>query len=116
MKETSYRAMKIHEFKECVYYRVCCDCGNPEHDINLELEKDEDLGMIFLNMYAKLRASVYWRAENIFQVLWNKIKITFILWFKGYIEVEESFILKGPQHIDSFINALTEGRSYLNKN
>lgn len=33
--------------------------------------------------------------------------------FKGYIEVEESFILRGEEHIDSFIEALEEGKQYL---
>ena len=30
--------------------------------------------------------------------------------FTGYVEVEESFILDGDTHVDSFIQALQEGK------
>jgi len=35
--------------------------------------------------------------------------------FKGYVEIEESFLLRGEEHIDSFIEALKEGKEYVKK-
>lgn len=112
---TSYRTMKTNEFGNAVFYRIACDCGSNEHDLHIEFEKDPEIPeMIFLNFYKKLEWSSYWGDDDKwYKNLRNRIKGALKILFKGYIEVEESFILGGEEHIDSFIKALEEGKQYL---
>lgn len=112
---TSYRTMKTNEFKDAIFYRVACDCGSDEHDLHLEFEKDPEIPeMIFLNFYKQLAWSSYWRDDDKwYKNIWCRIKGATKMLFKGYITVEESFILRGKEHIDSFIEALEEGKQYI---
>ena len=108
----SNKVMKTEEFDESVYYRLPCSCGSKDHDVTLEFECDKKIpGMIFLNMYKDLGWSSYWGYnDNFFTRFLSRIKTAFRILFIGYIEVEESFILKGEDHIDAFIEALKEGK------
>lgn len=111
---TSYRVMKTNEFEDAVFYKIACDCGSDNHDLHFEFEKDPDLDFIYLNMYAKLEWSSYWNYEDKwYKNFWCRIKGAFKMLFKGYIEVEESLILRGEEHINSFIEALEEGKQYV---
>lgn len=112
---TSYRTMKTNEFKDAIFYRVACDCGSDEHDLHFEFEKDSEIPeMIFLNFYKKLVWSSYWGDnDKWYKNFWLRIKGATKMIFKGYVEVEESFILRGEDHIDSFIEALEEGKQYM---
>jgi len=107
--------MKTNEFKDAIFYRVACDCGSDEHDLHMEFEKDSEIPeMIFLNFYKKLVWSSYWGDhDKWYRNFWLRIKGATKMIFKGYIEVEESFILRGEDHIDSFIEALEEGKQYM---
>ena len=107
----SNKVMKTAEYDDSVYYRLPCSCGSDDHDITLEFEHDKKFpGMLFLNMYKDLAWSSYWGDRNIFERIWKKLKVAFRILFVGYIEVEESFIFQGEDQIDSFIEALTEGK------
>ena len=110
---TTNRIMKVHEFEKAIYYRASCSCGEPDCDLTLELERDDDCKMIFLNMYKNLCWSAHWRSDNFFQILWRKIKMACRILFTGYTKVEECFIFCGDEQIDDFLNALKEGRNYL---
>jgi hypothetical protein len=112
---TEKRVMKLNEFENAIYYRASCSCGEPKCDLTIELEKDEGLpDMIFLNMYKNLYWSSYWQSDNFFKNAWIRIKGAFKMLFTGYVKVEESFIFQGDKQIDAFLNALKEGRDYLN--
>ena len=104
--------MKTEEFDDAIYYRLPCASGSDDHDVTLEFEHDKKIpDMIFLNMYKDLAWSSYWGYnDNFFTRLLNRIKTAIRILFVGYIEVEESFILQGEDHIDSFIEALKEGK------
>ena len=107
----SNKVMKTEEFDDSIYYRLPCSCGSDDHDVTLEFEHDKKFpGMLFLNMYKDLSWSSYWGDVNIFQIIWRRIKISLRILFVGYIEVQESFIFKGEDHIDAFIEALHEGK------
>jgi len=108
----SFRTMKIEQFEDDVYYRAACSCGNSEHDVTIEFEKDED-GDINLFFHKKVCYTSRWTANNIFSDFWLRLKGALKLLFTGYIELEESFMLEKGEHIDSFIKALEEGREEL---
>lgn len=110
-----FRVMKTNEFEDSVYYRATCSCGSDEHDITIEFEIDKDIDhMIFLNFYKKVYWSANWKSnDNWFKNILFRIKGAFKILFFGYLELQEDFILEGEEHIDSFINALKEGKEYL---
>jgi hypothetical protein len=116
IKMISNKVMKTEEFDDAIYYRLPCSCGSKDHDITLEFEHDEEIPeMVFLNMYMNLAWSSYWGDTNFFQIIWRKIKTALRIIFVGYIQLEESFILKGEDHIDAFIEALEEGKQLMKK-
>ena len=107
----SNKVMKTEEFDNAIYYRLPCSCGSKDHDVTLEFEHDKKFpDILFLNMYVNLAWSSYWGDTNFFQIVWKRIKTSLKILFVGYIEVEESFIFKGEDHIDAFIEALHEGK------
>ena len=109
--------MKTAEYDNSIFYRVACSCGDDEHDLTIEFERDPKCpDMIFLNFYKDLAWSSYWGDTNFFSRLWRKLKTSLRILFVGYIEIEESFIIEGENHIDSFIKALEEGKEYINDN
>jgi hypothetical protein len=109
-----YRVMRTNEFLDSIFYRVCCDCGDPDCDLTLEFEYDKDINYVTLNIYKNLRASAhwgdYWDHFDFIRIWWNKIKMIWIILTKGYIEVCEETMLKDIEHIDNFIKALEEGK------
>jgi hypothetical protein len=110
MNKISYRVSKIQEFEDAVFYRAECACGSLDHNIDLELSYSEDISdMLTLNLYQKLVWSSYWETTNIFSRLWKRIKGSLTLLFRGYIEMEQSFLFQGEDHVQSFIDALNEG-------
>jgi len=113
---TTNKVMKIHEFEDAVYYRASCDCGASHCDLTIELERDKEVDMIFMNMYKDVHWCSYWQADGFFKETWVKIKAALRILFNGHIKVEESFIFKGDDHIDAFLNAIKEGRDYLKNN
>jgi len=105
--------MKTSEFDDAIYYRVACSCGSDEHDVTIEFEKDDKIpSMIFLNFHKRLGWCSRWGTLNIFERFWKRITGSFKMLFTGYIEVEESFILS-EDNIDPFIEALKEGKGYI---
>ncbi len=101
--------MKTHEYKTSIMYRIACDCGGKDCDLTLELEKDEDVQMLFLNLYKDLAWSSYWKTDNWFENIWLRIKCALRILFTGYIKVEEGFVMRDEQ-INGFIKALQEAK------
>jgi len=108
----SKNVMKIDEFEDSIYYRAACNCGSNEHDITIEFETDNS--MLFLNFYKNIAWSSHWEA-GWFARGWKRIKCSLRMLFTGYVELEESFIIQGEEDIDSLINALIEGKTYITK-
>ena len=112
MSKVDKSVMKIHEWEKAITYRVACNCGDEKCDMTLDLEKDDNLCMIFLNIYKNLHWSSYWGSTNWFKNIWLRIKCALKVLFTGYIEIQESFIMREDQ-INGFIKALEEGKDYL---
>lgn len=105
----SYRAMKTDEWPNADRYQVACDCGNPSCNLVVEVEYDKRLNMTFVNFYQQLKWSAYWNCDDKWhKEWWSRIKGAWKMLWKGYIEVEESFVIQGPDHISSFVEVLQE--------
>lgn len=101
-----------------VLYRSACECMAPEHDLWIDLNFDKELNMLTMSFNYELSVN-----ESYNEGLLGHIKIAFKrilkavrLLFTGRIVCNEEFIFHGDDHIDAFIQALDEGRQYINSN
>ena len=107
--------MKTGEFEDTVFYRVACDCADHEHDVTIEMEYDDDYGYVHVFFHKNI-VWHWWANSGVLGWLenkWRRIKAALKLLFTGWIELEESFLLKDPEHVQNFIDALEEGRAKL---
>ena len=98
-----------------VFYRTTCSCGSTEHDLNIELEHDEEFGFASIRFYINCVWEADWNL-NWFQRLYRRIKASMKLLFCGKIILEQDFIFRGKDHINGLLEALTEGVEKLEKN
>ena len=104
----SYRAMKVVDVKGSVFYTIVCDCLSPEHNMEIEFEFND--GIIELFLYKTLYWKDYYRNFSWYCKYWKRISAAFRLLFGGYVEMQGDFLLQKEEHIDSFIDALKEGK------
>jgi hypothetical protein len=112
--------MKLMDLEDWVYYRANCGCGSDECGLTLELEYDPDLNDVTLNIYQKMIYCSWWGVNSTarfywFKDMWHRIKGALKLLFTGRIQLEESFLFKGDDHVDAFITAIQEGREKVKK-
>ncbi len=105
----SFRIMKTNEYGDATFYRASCHCTDPECDIALELEIVPDFDHINLNFYEDMIYASYWNSSNWFSDKWIRIKGAVRLLLTGKIKLENSFVFEGQQHIEAFLEALTDG-------
>lgn len=107
--------MKTGEWERSVMYRVACDCKDKDCDTTLEIEKEQDLDMVFLNLYKDLVWSSYWHDDcKWYKNIWLRIKCAIRVLVYGKIKVQETFVMREEQ-INAFIKALNEAKEYLKK-
>ncbi len=107
----NYNVCETDRFDRAIFYKVHCMCGDDDHTVVLELDYDEDLNEITLSFYNKM----YYIApsENWLSRFWEKLKVSLLVLFKGYISLEGYLLIHGERHLNDFIKALEEGKTYL---
>lgn len=111
--------MSLGAVGKSVFYRVACDCTDPDCDLTLELEANPEDGALYLYMYKKLRNSAYWGYTSDWEpfewlrVLLNKFRMCWQIVVNGYIEENETLIIKDEEHIESLMKALDEGLLFI---
>lgn len=115
MKSISNNTMKTDEFKDAVYYRVACSCGDPDCDLTLELEHDEEFNDVSLHIYETLSWNVYWGDGNWFSRFWRRLIGAWEMLSTGKVAVSGDLLFQNKPHIESLIDALQEGILKLEK-
>jgi hypothetical protein len=102
------------EWDKSIMYRAACDCGSPEHDLDMEFDKE--MGLTILTFYEKVEFfSNYWYNANDSKwdafrgkigALKRRLKAIFKLLTGGYLRYESTFIIYGEKQIGDFIEAL----------
>lgn len=85
------------DFGNSKFYQVVCDCGDPEHDITVEVEADDI--SISIRHYAKVK-SAWWARPTRFYFLntvINRLKLTWQVWTRGYVEYEAHTLMTKQQ-------------------
>ena len=109
--------MKLGQYSTGTLLRVACTCGDESHDHTIDVEKDCDsvVVSIYTRQTSKFWESVIenrydinnralelaqWKWADIVNGLWHRVKQTYQLWVKGYIEFESSLILTEQQALN----------------
>jgi hypothetical protein len=109
--------MQTGEYGDSKFYKVVCGCGQPDHDINFEVEADE-CG-INVNTYVTVKTDYWgdtfkyrhdiespWLAE--FDYFWKdvangfirRVKWTWRIWTQGYVKAETTIAMTEQQALN----------------
>lgn len=96
------KVMLIEEYSEgSTYWRIPCDCGDKEHDIELMFDVDDD-GFASLNLSGHMGfyQSSWYSNEPWYERLWDwrrrmwrRVKASAAMLFKGHYQMDGDVIL-----------------------
>lgn len=113
-QEPAEGIMKTNDFGSCVWYRVSCQCGHPDHALDVEVEasgwsvemhthatvKTDYWGELVEKRY-DIKNPVLQRADWLFKDivngLWRRLKLTWKVWVVGYLQAETTLIMTEQQ-------------------
>jgi len=109
--------MKTSDFGDSKFYKVVCGCGQSDHDIDFEVEAAET--GINVNTYVKSKTDhwtetfekrydiddewvqeVEWFWKDFWNGLFTRIRLTWTLWTKGYIETQSTIAMSEQQALN----------------
>jgi hypothetical protein len=89
--------LKIGEFDSSRSYRIDCQCGSADDTIYLDVEADST--HVYVAHYVKVK-SRWWTNEDrwyLFRQFWLRLKQTYNIWFRGYLEYEAETLMSEQQ-------------------
>jgi hypothetical protein len=127
--------MKTGEFGNSKFYKVVCGCGQPDHDIDFEVEADET--GVNVNTYVTSKTNYWsesvtkrydidspwlqewdWFWKDLVNGLITRIKLTWALWTKGYIETQTTITMNEQQalnYADTLKSAINDVKEFRRK-
>ena len=109
--------MKTGEYGDAKFYKVACQCGSPDHDIDFEVEAC--LTGVSVNTYVTAKTDHWteavkkrydidtvwmqewdWFWKDIFNGLVRRIKLTWEIWSKGYVRTETTIAMNEQQALN----------------
>jgi hypothetical protein len=109
--------MKTGEFGDAKFYKVSCQCGSPDHDINFEVEADET--GVNVNTYVSVKTDYWtesvkkrydidnpylqeldWTLKDIWNGLVTRLKLTWRVWTQGYLKTESTIAMSEQQALN----------------
>ncbi len=109
--------LKTHDFGNSKWYSVVCGCGQPDHSLTVEVEA-EDTG-INVNTYATVKTDYWsesikkrydidnpylqeldWALKDIWNGLVTRLKLTWTVWTKGYVQAETTIVMTEQQALN----------------
>lgn len=109
--------MKTNDFGDSKFYKVVCGCGQPDHDIDFEVEA-ADTG-INVNTYVTVKTDWWtqtvekrydidnpylqeldWAVKDIINGFVTRLKLTWTVWTKGYIRCDSTIAMSKQQTLN----------------
>ena len=109
--------MQTGEYGDSKFYKVVCGCGQPDHDIDFEVEAC-DTG-INVNTYVTAKSDYWtdstkkrydidiiwmqefdWFWKDIVNGLVRRVKLTWEIWTKGYVRTETTIAMNEQQALN----------------
>jgi hypothetical protein len=109
--------MQTGEYGDSKFYKVVCGCGQPDHSIDFEVEADET--GVSVNTYVHAKTDYWsesakkrydinnpylqeldWFVKDIWNGLVTRLKLTWTVWTKGYVECETTVLMSEQQALN----------------
>jgi hypothetical protein len=109
--------LKTNDFGNSKWYKVVCGCGQPDHELTVEVEADE-MG-VNVNTYATVKTDYWsesvkkrydidnpylqeldWTLKDIWNGLITRLKLTWAVWTKGYLKCETTTLMTKQQALN----------------
>jgi hypothetical protein len=109
--------MKTGEYGDSKFYKVACSCGQPDHDIDFEVEADET--GVNVNTYVTAKSNYWteavkkrydidnpwlqefdWFWKDLINGFVTRLKLTWTLWTKGYVQTESTIAMSEQQALN----------------
>ena len=109
--------LKTNDYGNSKWYKVVCGCGQPDHELDFEIESDE-CG-VSVNTYVIVKTDYWtetvkkrydidntwlqefdWAWKDIVNGLVTRLKLTWSIWFKGYIKAETTVLMSEQQALN----------------
>lgn len=118
-------------FEDSIFYKVDCQCGNNDDEINFEIEIDEDANDISLKQWTVQKTDwwtefvkprydidneylqgLHWLWTGFINGLATRLRLTKNIWWDGYVRYE-SYTILGKQQALNYADALKQGVEHL---
>jgi hypothetical protein len=109
--------LKTNDFGNSKWYRVVCGCGQPDHELTVDVEADE-MG-VSVNTYATVKTDYWtetvkkrydidnpylqeldWTVKDIWNGFVTRLKLTWAVWIKGYLKCETTTLMSKQQALN----------------
>ena len=111
MKSAARNISVLDEYGSTVWLTLNCSCGCGEQ-ITLEITSPEDMEMVSIDMYAKVtgfnRAFKLNSFKQFCSNVWWRVATSFIVLYKGEVELQTGICINSKQGVLDYITALTE--------
>ena len=106
--------MKTNDFGDSKFYKVVCGCGQPDHEIDFEVESSDN--GVYVNTYVTAKTDYWsetvkkrydidsiwlqeldWAVKDLLNGFVSRVKLTWTVWTKGYIRCESTIIMTEQQ-------------------
>lgn len=111
--------LKTHDFGDSMYYKVICQCGSPDDEIEFDLELEADAWNIVLNTWFTPKTA-YWKRlvndtgnfenswlwsidykiRSIINGLYHRVMVTLEVWSQGYVKYYQSTVMSEQQALN----------------
>jgi hypothetical protein len=109
--------MKTGEYGDSKFYKVVCGCGQPDHDIDFEVEADET--GVNVNTYVTAKSNYWteavkkrydidnpylqeldWTLKDSVNGFIRRLKMTWEIWTQGYITTQTTIAMSEQQALN----------------
>ena len=127
--------MKTGEYGDSKFYKVVCGCGQPDHDIDFEVEA-ADTG-VNVNTYVTVKSDYWtetvkkrydidspwlqewdWFWKDLVNGVVTRLKLTWTVWTKGYVQTESTIAMSEQQalnYAETLKSAITDVKEFRRK-
>jgi hypothetical protein len=124
------------DYGDSKFYKVVCSCGQPDHDIDFEVEAAET--GVNVNTYVTTKTDYWtetvkkrydidsqwlqeldWVWKDLINGLVTRVKLTWTVWTKGYIETQTTTAMTEQQAInyaETLKSAVDDVKKFRSKN
>lgn len=126
--------MKTGEYGDSKFYKVVCGCGQPDHDLDFEVEA-QDTG-VNVNTYVTAKTDYWsetvkkrydidnpywqeldWTVKDIINGFVTRVKLTWKIWTQGYLRCETTIAMSEQQalnYAETLKSAINDVKSFRN--